>query len=89
MKISVEQLRGMLVRPGHIAEADFNLAAEESKEQGKNIEDILVDKNLIKDEQLGQLIAQDKGQAFINLRHEKISDDVLKIIPEEVARSRG
>ena len=72
MVILKEKLKNLLVRPGHISETDFIDTLKEAEDTKKSIVDVLVEKELIKDEQLGQLIAQDQGHSFINLRNEKI-----------------
>ncbi len=89
MNIPNKRLKELLVNPGHIAEADFELAAKEAREQEKDIQDILAEKELIRDEQLGQLLAENSGFPFVNLKNEKIDEGVLNLIPELVARSKG
>ena len=89
MKLSDEKLKELLVGPSHISEADFDLAAKEAVEQKRNILDILVERELIKDENLGQLVSENLGFSFIDLKTEKIDEDVLRLIPELVARSKG
>ncbi len=87
--IEDEKLKDLLVRPGHISEADFELAQKEAKEKKEPLEDVLVEKELISDEHLGGLIAKELNYNFINLRKEKIDEEVLNLIPEIVAKSRG
>ena len=87
-KITDEKLKDLLVPQGYINGADFGVAYNEAQKGKKDLSDILVDKNLIKDEELGELVAQDAGFKFINLRKEKIEEDVLAMIPEEFARER-
>jgi type IV pilus assembly protein PilB len=89
MKISTEKLRDLLVRPEHVSAADFTMAEKEAEKDKRSLVEVLVDKDLIKDEQLGQLIAQDLGFSFINLRNEKIEEQILSLVPEIVARSKG
>lgn len=89
MKVTTEKLKDLLVRPGHISEADFSLASTESKKKKKDIAEILIEKNLIRDEQLGRLIADELGYNFVNLRKEKIDQLLLDAIPEIVASSKG
>jgi len=55
MVIENNQLKDILVEPGYINKADFNLAVKEAKKQEKTVEEILIEKDLIKDEQLGYL----------------------------------
>ncbi|MFH0932681.1 MAG: GspE/PulE family protein, partial [bacterium] len=40
-------------------------------------------------EHFGKLMAEDSGYGFVNLREEKIDEEVLNLIPEIVARSKG
>jgi type II secretory ATPase GspE/PulE/Tfp pilus assembly ATPase PilB-like protein len=88
MDISLEDLKNILVAPGHVSEADFSLAAEEAKKQGENVQNTLLDKGFIKDEQLGQVIAEHLGLPFMQLGQERIEDKAFHEVPEAVARSK-
>lgn len=88
MSLTKEQLKKIVVTQGFIKENDFLEAEKEAKAQNKNLEDILVEKNLIEDEELGELVAQELGFPFINLRKEVIDDEILRTIPEIVARNQ-
>lgn len=89
MKIKIEKLKELLIKPNHISEADFETAVQTAKKKKKDLIEVLVDKHLINDEQLGGLIADNIGFPFINLSKEKIDDQVLHLIPELVAHSKG
>jgi len=89
MNLSTKQLREILVEPGYISEADFKKAEDGSVSQSKRLEDVLVFKDLIKDENLGLLIADRFGFVFVDLRKEKIDEEILDLIPESVARHNG
>ena len=89
MELTVDNLRDLLVRPGHISEADFAVAEREAGEEEKKLEDQLINKDLIKDEQLGKLIADSLGFPFLNLGNEKVDEAVLREVPELVARRKG
>jgi type II secretory ATPase GspE/PulE/Tfp pilus assembly ATPase PilB-like protein len=84
-----EKLKELLVGPGHLTSEQFDGALKIARERKRTIEDVLVDSEYIKDEQLGQLIAQDLGYRFVNLRQEKIDEQVLGTVPEIVARAKG
>ncbi|KKR15186.1 MAG: Type IV pilus assembly protein PilB [Candidatus Falkowbacteria bacterium GW2011_GWA2_39_24] len=88
-KITTKKLRELLVEPGHVNEADFELAVQEAKRKRKDLADLLVSKGLIKDEQLGQLLAEEQGYKFVNLKQEKIYDEVLSLLPQTVAKAKG
>ena len=85
MNITADKLRQLLVSPGYIAEADFDLALKEAQDKKRDLQEVLVGKDLIKDEQLGEIVARAFGWSFINLRQEKIDDNVVRLVPELVA----
>jgi len=88
MEINKKNLKEILVTPKYINEKSFDLAVKEAERENRKIEDVLIDKELIKDEQLGQLIASFLNFKFINLRKEKIDKEMLNLIPEIVANSK-
>lgn len=89
MNVAADILKELLVRPGHVSEPDFDSAKQDADAHKKNLQDVLIEKDLIKDEQLGQLLAYYAGVPFVRLGNERIDDAVLVMIPESVARSRG
>ncbi len=89
MQFTKDKLHELLVSSGIIAEADFAMAAAAAEEQNQDLIDVLVGKNLIKDHELGMLLANEIGTPFINLRQEKIEEAVLNLIPEIVAKNKG
>ena len=88
-QISLEQLKELLVKPGFVSEENFNQVVQEAEASHTSLTEVLLSRDLIKDEQLGQLIAESLGFQFINLRKEKIDDIIFHMVPELVARSRG
>ncbi len=89
MQINNEKFKRLLVDSGYVAEANFDAVSKEAEKSGKTIEEILLADDLIKDEQLGQLIAEEQGFNFVNLKKEKINEEVLNLVPELMARSKG
>ncbi len=88
MQISRQKLKELLVGPGFVSEADFKRAEDKAARKQAVLADFLIDQGLIKDEELGRLLAQDNGWRFINLREEKINENILRIVPETVARDK-
>ena len=88
MPLDNEKLKSLLVLPGYISEADFKLAIISAEEKNVSLSEELIDRNLIKDEQLGQLIAEDKKYPFVNLREEKIDEGLLRTVPSLIAESQ-
>jgi len=88
VKLSPAKLKEVLVGPGFITEADFELVREEAKIQNKSIEELLVESDLIIDEHLGKLIAEELGYKFIDLKEKIISEEIIKLVPEVVAKTQ-
>jgi len=88
MKVSIEKWKKLLIEPGLVEPGDFENAAQEAKEKKEDLTKILVEKGLIKDHQLGQLVSEEIHFPFVNLRNEKIDEQTLKIIPELVAKNQ-
>ena len=86
-EVSNEQLRDLLVRPGHISAEDFDNALEEAKKRNAALDEVLVERRLISDENLGRIIADGIGYKFVNLKQVVLSVDLIGFIPEVVARS--
>lgn len=88
MKLTKAQLKVLLLGTNLITSEQFELADKEAKEKNKPIEEILVEKGFIKDEELGGIIANYLGVPFVNLREEAIPEEIIKIVPEIVAKSQ-
>jgi len=89
MKISEEFLKKILIDSDLISKADFDLAKDEAMKRNKSLNEIVVEKGLVSDEELGRLIADEIDFPFINLQKVKVNKDVLEIVPEIVAKEQG
>lgn len=88
MNLSVAQLKGLLVAPGHISEKEFQTVVLHARELKKDITDVLIEEGYIQDEQLGKLLAEEEELSFVVLSNQKIDEAVLNFIPERVARAK-
>jgi type IV pilus assembly protein PilB len=88
MNITEQKLKELLVEPGHITDEDFRFSVGNAKNLNKNLQDYLVSDGLIKDDQLGRLIADDFNIKFVDFDKTKIDEDVMVLVPEIVARSK-
>jgi type IV pilus assembly protein PilB len=88
MLLTIEQLKKIVVEPGHIAAEEFAKLESEAQRKKTSPADLIVSKDIITDEQMGQLIAQEFKWKFINLKNEKISSDDLRKIPEKIAQAK-
>ncbi|MFQ6049788.1 MAG: GspE/PulE family protein [Candidatus Paceibacterales bacterium] len=88
MKITESSLKKILVDTGVVSQKDFNLAKKEAKQRGELLEEIITERGLVSDEELGSLIADEIDFPFINLRKVKINREILTIVPEVVAKKQ-
>jgi len=89
MKITEGLLKKLLVDSKLISQEDFNLVKKEAETDKTLLENLIVEKDLISDEELGKLLADEFGFPFVNLRKLKINKEILEIIPEIVAKKQG
>ncbi len=87
MAITTEDLKNLLVSPGHIKEEDFEKILERT-EKVNQIKKILVEEGYISEENLGTIIADAIGYPFVDLRKVKIPREMVEIVPEVVAKSQ-
>ncbi|MDD5145477.1 MAG: GspE/PulE family protein [Candidatus Pacebacteria bacterium] len=89
MKVEPGQLKAFLLDASLITEEQFGEAQKKAKGCDKKIEDVLISDGLISQEELIKLEAYILGIPFVNLEKEIILPEILKIIPEPIARSNN
>jgi type IV pilus assembly protein PilB len=86
MLFPVEKLNAALVDAGLIESADFDVFATDAAKRKVPLDSILVDRNIVPDEYMGQMLAEIYDVPFAKLEKQVIADHVLRIVPERVAR---
>ncbi|MDP2864350.1 MAG: GspE/PulE family protein [bacterium] len=89
MKVELQQLKAFLLDAKLVTEAQFKEAENIANKTNQKIGDVFVSRGLISQEELIKMEAYILGIPFVNLEKEKIEDEVLKIIPEPIARSHN
>ena len=89
MRVEPEQLRAFLLDAGLVKEADLKKAEKAAKAAKKPLGDVLLAQGLITEEQLVTMKGYILGIPFVSLEDQKVDPQVLKIIPEPVARSHN
>ena len=89
MKVEPQQLKAFLLDAGLVSEDQFEKALKKAEKSKKKVEDILVLDSLITQEELIKLKAYILGIPFVNLEKEQIAPEILKIVPEPIARSHN
>ncbi len=89
MHVEPQQLKAFLLDAGLISEIQFKKTEKIAKKTDQKIRDVLISEKLISQNNLIKLEAYILGIPFINLEKEKIDPEILKIIPEPIARSHN
>jgi type IV pilus assembly protein PilB len=88
MRVDNKQLKAFLLDSGLVAVAEIEKAEKESeKADDKSIGDILVESGKIAPEELAKLKAYILGIPFVSLLDQDIDPEVLRAIPEPIART--
>lgn len=86
MYISDTHLKSFLADAGLVGQRDFESAAQEAKESGRTIGEILTAHNLVGEDELRRTYAYILGIPFVSLVGTTIKYTVLSLIPEPIAR---
>jgi len=89
MRIETQQLKAFMLDAGLITETQFDKVQIRAKKKRQKIEDILVIEGLISQEELIKLKAYILGIPFVNIEKDIIPPEILKIIPEPIARKHN
>ncbi|PIV41970.1 MAG: hypothetical protein COX92_02305 [Candidatus Nealsonbacteria bacterium CG_4_10_14_0_2_um_filter_40_15] len=89
MRVEPQQLKAFLLDAKLVTEEQFDGAAKIAQDSNQRVGDVLVSQGIIPQEDLIKLEAYILGIPFVNLEKEKIEDEILKMIPEPIARSNN
>lgn len=89
MKVEDQQLQAFLLDAGLVEKKALQKAASQAAKGGKRLADVLILKGLMTQEEIIKMEAYILGIPFVNLEKEKVAPEVLKIIPEPIARSHN
>lgn len=81
------KLGDMLVMAGVLTEKDLNKALDEQKTTYKRLGEILSDSNMASDEDIAEARALQMEMPYVHLGEFSIPDNVVKLVPEAVART--
>lgn len=85
-RIEPQQLKAFLLDSELVSKENIEKAEAKAEKTGERLGDILVSGGLIKEDDFLRLQAYILGVPFINLEKEKIDPEILRVIPEPIAR---
>ncbi len=86
MPIDYDKLIKVLVDSGLLTSVQIDAAKNKASTGETSLEEVLVQEELISAEHLGQIVADFFGVPYVNLKKKIIDEEVLRFIPELVAK---
>lgn len=86
MALASIDLKKILVGKKILKEEDFTKLEQEAKDRKQTTANYLVIRKIIPEDNLAKLVSEFLGVTLIDLTSQKIPQDVLKVIPEPIAR---
>src|SRR3990167_6551679 len=89
MHIPETTLKKLLLDSSAITPEQFETAQTEAKRSGRTIENALIGKGEIPETYFAELLANHFGVEIIDLRTVTVPHDVLRLLPEDIAKEKG
>jgi len=89
MQVADSQLKAFILDAGLVNKKNLKKAEKKARQLKKSLGQTLVDEGFISQEQLIKLQAYILGIPFVNLEKEIIPEEILRIIPEPIAREHN
>ena len=86
MRVSDEKVERLLKQGGIINESQLDELKTLAERSNQSLQETVIEQKIISDEDLTKLIGESIGVPFVSLEPKDILDDVLKKIPEHIAR---
>lgn len=89
MYISKTKLKEFIIDSGLVPKKELDTAAADADKAGIGIDEVLLTRNLISEENLRQMQAYVLGIPYVDLKNLKIDMSILSLIPEPIARKHN
>ena len=89
MRVEPQRLKAFLSDTGLVSEKDFDQAQKRAQKTKQPLDDVLISEGLVSEEELIKLKAYILGIPFVNLEKTMIDPNILRIVPEPIARAHN
>jgi len=86
MRVSDDLVEKLLAATGKFSEDQLKALREQEKNDKKPLQDVVVTTNTLSEKELTKLYAEEIDVPFIELNPKELHKDILKLIPERIAR---
>src|SRR3990172_826663 len=88
MKISNNSIKDAILKSGFVTQDDLTQAEKIAHDQNRSLVEVLIERGILVEKFLGQILAESLGYPYIDLRNKIISDEILNILDEKFASDR-
>ncbi len=88
MTISNDELKKLVLKSGLVDPIEFQQAEKSATDLNKPLTDILIERGVLLEKFLGQIIANKVGYPYADLRDHTINKKTLELLPETMASQR-
>ncbi|MEX0621889.1 MAG: GspE/PulE family protein [Candidatus Woykebacteria bacterium] len=88
MKLANPEIKEAIIRSGFVTESEVAEAEKIAHDQNRSTIDVLVERGIIIEKFLGETLASRLGFSYADLKDKVIGDDLLKLIPENLASEK-
>ena len=88
MAFSLEEVKQLAEKSGKVNPVDLAEAVNAAVHLQVQLEEVLVGRRLMGEEELGGILAASRGLEYVDLKTVEVPQEVLKLIPEEFAMTR-
>jgi type IV pilus assembly protein PilB len=78
-------LKALLIEKKYISEGLYNELEEKARQLGSSVEDLIIARNIITEDKLGEIVEKELDIPYISLDHKTLDPQIVKIIPEKTA----
>ena len=82
------ELKELLIKNRVLTESEYEELQEKARQLNSSIEEMIIARNVISEDDLGKLVEKQYGIPHISLIHKTIDPDIVKVIPEKTAIER-
>lgn len=86
--IPIPKLSSIILKSGFVDPKEFAKAKDLSQKSGKELTNVLIENGLISEQYLVQILADYFQVPLVDLKREKIDPEIIKLLPEVIARSK-
>lgn len=88
MKLSNKEIKEIIIKSGYVTEKEIETADKISHDQNRSLVDIIIERGILVEKFLGQILAQSLGFPYADLKNKSIPDEILNIFTDSFSSEK-